>query len=159
VQTTNAGIYSVVVTSDTGSTTSAPATLSVGSVAGGPTILAQPMPASGVLGSTVVLTVNATGEPPLSYQWFLNGLPLPGATSPTLILNNLQMTNFGLYSVSVSNPSGIIFTPSVPVSLGAVRPMLALPQIASNAIQLTISVPTGTTNRLQASTNLVTWAD
>jgi PKD repeat protein len=45
------------------------------------------------------LTAQATGM--LNYQWFLNGVAIPGATASTLVINQS-----GLYSVTVTNSNG-----------------------------------------------------
>ena len=51
--------------------------------------------------------VSATGDPPLTYEWYFNtNNLLVNAANATLILTNLQATNTGMYSVVVSNPGG-----------------------------------------------------
>jgi hypothetical protein len=51
----------------------------------------------------VTYSVAARGLPRPRYQWRCNGVPIPGATRPSLTLTNLQLTNAGSYSVVVSN--------------------------------------------------------
>ena len=60
------------------------------------------------MGATVILTVTAAGTAPLSFQWRLNGVNVPGATSATLTLSNVQTPNSGNYTVVVSNSAGSI---------------------------------------------------
>src|SRR5260221_19355 len=55
-----------------------------------PTIVTQPQSQTNFVGSTVVLNVTANGTPPPSYIWQFNGMPIPGGTDPTLVLNNVQ---------------------------------------------------------------------
>ena len=57
-------------------------------------------------GDFVELTVRANGAGPLTYQWLLNGAPVPGATNATLRLHALTPGIGGGYSVVVSNPFG-----------------------------------------------------
>ena len=75
-------------------------------------------------GQAESLSVVASGSPPLSYQWQMisGGVTnnIPGATSSTLILNNLAVTNSGNYQVIVSNPVGS--TNSIAASLQVVVP-------------------------------------
>jgi hypothetical protein len=44
---------------------------------------------------TAVFRVTATGAPPLTYQWFKNGLPLPGATTAALVLDAVPFADDG----------------------------------------------------------------
>jgi hypothetical protein len=60
---------------------------------------------------TVIAFMNATfsvtagGAGPFSYQWLFNGNPIPGATSATLLLTNVQPAQAGLYQAVVLNPA------------------------------------------------------
>jgi Concanavalin A-like lectin/glucanases superfamily/Immunoglobulin domain/Immunoglobulin I-set domain len=69
----------------------------------GPAIFAQPTNQTVVVGQTAVFSVSAMGTPPLSYQWMFNTTNIAGATNASLVLNNVQLTNAGSYSVMVSN--------------------------------------------------------
>lgn len=57
-------------------------------------------------GQTAKFTVAALGSVPLSYQWRRNGVNIPGATNPTLTINNATPADNGGYRVVVSNSSG-----------------------------------------------------
>jgi RHS repeat-associated protein len=61
-----------------------------------------------IAGTNAVLTVDATGSGPLSYQWQFNGVNISGATSATLTLSNVGASNAGSYTVVVSNPGGSV---------------------------------------------------
>ena len=55
--------------------------------------------------ASVTFTVTANGTAPLSYQWFdPNGQPIANQTNATLTLTNLQVSNQGQYTVTVTNP-------------------------------------------------------
>ena len=73
-----------------------------------PTISTQPASQSVNAGTTVTLSVSATGTPTPAYQWRMNGANLSGATSATLTLNNVQASDGGDYSVVVSNSAGSV---------------------------------------------------
>lgn len=68
-------------------------------------------PASEVLlaGRNARFTVAASGDKPLTYQWRTNGVNLPnggrvsGATSPTLAISNVQLSDAATYDVVVDN--------------------------------------------------------
>jgi hypothetical protein len=106
VDATDAGTYTVAVSNSTGTTTSAPVTLTILSLFVPPTITAQPYLSTVSAGSSVTFTVGASGTPPLSYQWLLNGSPIGGATAPSITISSVQASNAGTYSVVVSNPAG-----------------------------------------------------
>lgn len=77
------------------------------------------VPATPVVGSgaNLDLSVTPVGSLPMSYQWSLNGSPLPGQTGATLSLENLQTGQAGTYSIAVSNALG---NTSVSVTLSLV---------------------------------------
>ena len=68
-----------------------------------PTMTQDTWPHSGadVAGSQATFTAAFTGA--TSYQWLSNGVPIPGATNPTLTLTNLQTTYSGSYSLKALN--------------------------------------------------------
>ena len=67
-------------------------------------------PASAVIyaGKSTAFSALAVGRPPLSYQWSLGPTNIPGATNCALILTNVQVSQAGSYSVTVSNPDGSV---------------------------------------------------
>ena len=57
--------------------------------------------------SNAVFTVVMSGTPPFYYQWYFNtNHLLAGATNSILTITNVQATNAGYYSVTVSNAFG-----------------------------------------------------
>ena len=70
-----------------------------------------------LLGSNVTLSAAASGTPPLSYQWQLNGASLDGATNTSLSLTNVQFANEGNYSLVISNAFGVTNTTPVFVNV------------------------------------------
>jgi Pectate lyase len=87
---------------------------------GAPTITAQPTFSGGgsslttTVGSSTTISVTAAGEG-LTYQWKKDGVVIPDATAATLTLSNLQGTDSGSYTVTVSNAGGNVT--SEPASL------------------------------------------
>ncbi len=57
-------------------------------------------------GAPFILSVPLTGVGPFTYQWYLNGVAISGATSGTYSLPRLTSANAGSYSVRVSNSAG-----------------------------------------------------
>ena len=66
-------------------------------------------------GSTVTISVSASGTAPLAYQWRLNGVPLAGATSSALSVASIQTSQAGSYTVVISNAAGSITSGSIAV--------------------------------------------
>ncbi len=62
----------------------------------------------------------AIGSGTLTYQWYRNGVAVPGATGSTLRFTNLQLTNAGDYTVVVAN--GLQSATSAPPVTLAVSP-------------------------------------
>lgn len=74
-----------------------------------PVILTPPADQQAEVGSTVTYTVQADGTPYLQYQWLFDDTNvITGATNSTLTLTNIQITNAGNYSVTVTNLYGSI---------------------------------------------------
>jgi hypothetical protein len=94
--------------SDTRSTS-----LVVGAGTGGavaPTITATPPNTCAQVGSEVLLSGGATGNPIPQYQWWSGLTPIAGATNSILDLTNLQLTNAGIYTLTASNSQTAGFT-------------------------------------------------
>ncbi len=86
-----------------------------------PIIYSQPKSQTAAFGTNATFSVTAVGFPSLTYQWSFNGTNIPGATSSTLTVTNLQIGDAGAYTVAVSDPAGT--TSSDPADL-TVRPSL-----------------------------------
>jgi pectin methylesterase-like acyl-CoA thioesterase len=77
-------------------------------------IISQPVGQSVSHGQAANFAVSATSIPDPTYQWFLNGSPIVGATGAAFNIASAARTNGGNYSVVVSNSSGSV-TSSVAV--------------------------------------------
>jgi len=64
-------------------------------------ITRQPISQTARAGDSVTFSVEATGDGPLTYQWYHNGLQRPGATGRHLVLNNVTGGHEGSYHVRV----------------------------------------------------------
>jgi uncharacterized repeat protein (TIGR01451 family) len=71
-----------------------------------PVISSQPQPQTVNVGQNATFTVTATGTAPLAYQWQFNGGAIVGATLGSYTRSNVQLTDSGNYSVTVSNGAG-----------------------------------------------------
>ena len=79
-------------------------------VIGPPFIAEQPQNQTVMVGSNATFSVDATGTPPMSYQWLFNGSAIAGATNSSLTIANAQLGNAGAYSVVVANATGQTLT-------------------------------------------------
>ncbi|MDB6028704.1 MAG: Ig family protein [Verrucomicrobiales bacterium] len=104
VQLTDIASYDVWVTNSYGIATSTVATLTVFD----PAIVVQPASKATNAGQTVSFNVDAVGTPLLSYQWRKNGLSLPGRTTTTLTVTNIQNADIASYDVLVANSYGAV---------------------------------------------------
>ena len=69
------------------------------------------MPASKVVSVHSNLTYSITASNPpdsgtLVYQWYKNGVAIPGATTDTLTLNDVATSDSGTYTVTAGNDGG-----------------------------------------------------
>jgi sugar lactone lactonase YvrE len=71
-----------------------------------PVITSQPISQSVDQSESASFSVVAFGAPTLTYQWFVNGNPISGATSSTLSFVDGQPSQTGSYTVVVANSLG-----------------------------------------------------
>jgi hypothetical protein len=129
VQAADAGTYSVVVTNAFGSATSQGATLVVDST---PLILTQAVSVLISPGATTNFSILADG-PLLAYQWWHNGLKVPGATNSTLVLSNALAGAQGNYFAVVSNFAGSITSAVATLSFDSSALSILVPPKAATA--------------------------
>jgi hypothetical protein len=71
-----------------------------------PTITQQPVTQTVLTGQPAVFSALASGDAPLSYQWFFNGSAIGGATSSSFARDGALLSHAGSYRVVASNPYG-----------------------------------------------------
>jgi hypothetical protein len=86
-----------------------------------PTILRTPPTQTAEAGATVILTVDAAGNPPPAYQWYLNGTNILGCANSSLVLTNMLFSQSGTYTVVVTNMYGAVT--SAPMVLSVIAPV------------------------------------
>jgi hypothetical protein len=153
VSTNDAGNYFVVVSNEFASVTSMPATLLVnGSI---PFIISQPNNENVLVGTSVALTVEASGTPSLTYQWQKNGLSLPTATLPTYSIASTGTNDTGCYLVIVTNNYGAATSSVVKLVVGLPPRQVTLSNHSGNSVQLQMSGTPNFPYAVQVATNLV----
>lgn len=78
-------------------------------LAGSPPVITGPTNQSVSIGNTATFSVTVVSATNVTYQWFLNGVAIVGATNSSYLVTNAQLTqNGGLYSVAATNSAGTI---------------------------------------------------
>jgi hypothetical protein len=70
----------------------------------------------------LALSVVASGSPPLIYQWYKDGSPIPGATNRVYAVDAVTICESGDYQVEVSNECGAALSQVVSVRVQAESP-------------------------------------
>ena len=104
----DAGSFDVVVSNVAGSVTSNSAVLTITAASTAPVITTQPASQTASAGSSVSLTVAASGNPAPTFQWRKGADAVAGATGTTLNLTNVTPADSGNYTVVVSNSVGSV---------------------------------------------------
>lgn len=82
-----------------------------------PAVITPPADVTVAAGGDASLSLLASGNAAPSYQWFKDGLLLPGETSSSLAIDNASVADAGTYTVRVSNASGGFFTAPATVTV------------------------------------------
>ena len=99
---------------------------------GSPVIIHPPVGLTAFTGRDVTLHGDAVGAQPLSYQWLLNGTNIPGATSNSLFISNVQSANAGKYQLFVSNSISTALSLAAPLTVVSNNTLTFLNQIAAS---------------------------
>jgi hypothetical protein len=136
-----AGPYSVTGTTN-GCSSTATVTLNTFTIVP-PTITAQPASASSVCaGASVVVTVGVSGSIS-GYQWLKNGSPVAGQNTATLSLGSVQLSDAGVYSLSLTGPAGNTTSSNFTLMVNPVP-------------VVTLTIPVGTTAQGSSGVALIT---
>jgi hypothetical protein len=79
------------------------------------------------IGDPLQLGVFPQGLEPFSFQWYLNGVAIPGATSFSLTIPFVAQTDLGNYTVTVSNSAGTVTSPVLQVAAPSSAKIVAEP--------------------------------
>ena len=125
----DSGDYTVVVTNSEGSVTSNIAAVTVSAAVGTPPVITtQPQHTTVNEPDAMVLTIAATGDTPITYQWWQYSTLLTGETSTTL---TVTPTDFGMnnqrYDCVVTNPNGATVSNEITLTVVESDAILAAP--------------------------------
>src|SRR5271169_3988836 len=101
-----------------------------------PLIISQPVSVTVTAGQTATFNVTATGTGPLTYQWYVNGVAITGATSSTYTTPPTTVGQSGsVYTVVVSNSVGSA------TSNGATLTVQVIPPVAGSLVPSNATPP------------------
>ena len=107
-------------------------------------------------GETVTFGVEvATGEP-VTYQWFRNSIPIPGATGPSHCITSAADADVAGYWVLVSTTTGNELSQVAHLVLSDV-PILSLVRYTTGTVDVKVWWRPGGRVAIQDSTNLLNW--
>jgi hypothetical protein len=110
-----------------------------------PFFISQPQSLKVIDGSTAQFAVQASGDAPLSYQWYKNQQLISGANSNEISIINVNQNDIGNYYVKVENPLAAVDSDKVDLSI------YIAPSVIINPVN--ISVPSGAEANFSASFN------
>lgn len=126
----NGSTFDVVVSNPVGTIASALITLNVTSQAQAPSITTQPQSQSIRAGNPVTFAVIAAGTSPFAYQWFRNGVAIPGAQSFSFTIAATTPADSGAtFNVTVSNAAGSVSSSTATLTI---LPSSSLALVAGN---------------------------
>src|ERR1700678_167240 len=100
-----------------------------------PLIITQPANQTVTAGQTATFSVTATGTGPLTYQWFVNGVAISGATSSTYTTPPTTPGQAGsVFTVTVTNAGGTVT--STPATLTVNSAPLIVTQPANQTVSV-----------------------
>lgn len=99
-----------------------------------PIVIGSPIGATVKAGTTLALSVFASGSQPLVYQWYRGSAPLIGAVDSTLSFTNIQVDAIGAYQVVVANQFG-----SVTSSPAIIEVQWSAPEITCQPVDLAVN--------------------
>jgi len=94
-----------------------------------PRIVSQPASATFAALSDQALATTVTGTPPLTYTWFKNKLPIPGANTATLDFPGIQWSDAGSYRLEVTNAVGKAVSRTAVVKVNSAPVLLTDPPL------------------------------
>lgn len=121
-----------------------------------PVIAKPPVSETVVAGDTVTFSVNAVPgcaddekgceeddkkTVRVTYQWFFNGEPIPGATRTTLTITNVQEVNVGNYTVRIATGKQSVETQPVSLQINESGPGAQRVQAKDKFLDAAISTP------------------
>ena len=75
-----------------------------------PFIITQPQSVKTTIGSSAVFSGLASGDSPLTYQWYKDQTVISGAVSESISISSVSQAELGVYSFEAKNPVGSVYS-------------------------------------------------
>ncbi|MBE2212397.1 MAG: immunoglobulin domain-containing protein, partial [Opitutaceae bacterium] len=121
IKADSAGIYRALATNRAGTTLSQTATIKVVPLKP-PVFLRQPTSIQAQKGGDYRLNAWVSSAVPPTYQWYRNGLAIPGATSYEISLGAITESQSGSYHLAATNPAGTTLSEAATVTIVPAEP-------------------------------------
>lgn len=117
-------------------------------------------------GDRIFLRSGAIGQTPITAQWQHNGVPIPGATAPELVVTNLTLEQAGTYTFVATNavrtrssqPATVVVNPRPSIAINLVARYLFTADNATNVLDDAPIGPAKTVSH-DGSNAGATWVD
>jgi len=142
----SSGTFAFALTAQAGSFvgTSDPVMITVGPIAA-PITSSLPGDQTVGAGQTTILSIEGVGNPAPTFQWYNNGIAIAGATQPTLLLSNVQLSNSGNYTVVATNSAGSFTSSTEVLTVDALATITSQPQSTSVGAGSPVTLSVGAT--------------
>lgn len=101
-----------------------------------PVMTLLPMDQYQIPGGNVTFASEGVGLYGVTYQWKTNGVNFPGATNATFAVTNMQPTQAGSYSATISNELGTITSPNATLTLVTAPIILTQTPLPTNQVAI-----------------------
>lgn len=146
VVATNAGAYTIQASNFLGNITS---TSAVMTVLYPPTITLQPIGQTIGVGSNFSVSVTASGNPAVGYQWRMNGIAINGANASSYAVTGAQTNDSGGYDVVITNSIGSITSSVAAISVNYFPPFISQQPVGGNyLVSNAFAISVGTSGTL-----------
>lgn len=99
-----------------------------------PAMVVQPTSQDGCIGGSVTFVASAQGNG-LSYEWYKNGVKVPGGNSYALVVGNLTPANAGNYSVRITGTCDLSIESQV-----ATLTIIKSPTLVANPVDQSVNI-------------------
>jgi hypothetical protein len=72
-----------------------------------------------IVGNTVTFSVTSDGTPPFTYQWKKGTATIIGATLQTYVIQSVNLTDAGVYTVQIANSAGSVLSDTATLTVSA----------------------------------------